>query len=133
MKRYENNGEYGYYDTKILPSGQTIRIEFQEDWSKSKYNYNIYLVTSHKRKQAGYTCMKTTGGDGLKGLLWAKKKVIEFEEFIKEEHPGIPVIIYCAWDDNRRRNVYERGLRNLGYRFTNLFGYKVLSKTIRDG
>lgn len=131
MRRYNVGGDMGYYDTEILPSGQTIRIEFQEDWSRSKYHYNIYLVTSHKRKQADKTVLKTTGKDGLKGLLWAKEKIIEFEEFIKEEHKGIPVIIYCSWDCNRRRDVYERGLKGLGYRFNNLFGYKVLSKTVQ--
>jgi hypothetical protein len=131
MKRYEDDGNCGYFDTVILPSGQTIRIEFQEDWSRSKYHYNIYLVTSHKRRQADDVRLKQTGKDGLKGLLWAKEKIIEFEEFIKEKHEGIPVIIHCSWDDNRRRNVYERGLKGLGYRFNNLFGYKVLSKTVQ--
>lgn len=133
MRRYGTSTNGGYYDIATLPSGQTIRIEFQEGWSSTKYHYNIYLVISNKRKQANYTDLKTTGKDGLKGLLWAKKKIIEFEEFIKEEIKGTPIIIYCSWDCNRRRNAYERGLRNLGYKYNNLFGYKVLSKTIKAG
>lgn len=131
MKRYDVDGCTGYYDTELLPSGQTIRIEFQEDWSKTKYYYNIYLVISNKRKQSEYNYGKTTGKDGLKGLLWARGRIVEFEEFIKEKHKGIPVIIYCSWDDNRRRKAYERGLRNKGYKFNHLFGYKVLSKTVQ--
>lgn len=130
MRRYIAEDGDGYFDTEILPSGQTIRIEFQEEWSKSKFHYNIYLVTSHKRKQADRTVLKQTGKDGLKGLLWAKKKVIEFEEFIKEEKAGTPVIIYCFWEDNRRRNAYAKGLKDIGYNFNHLFGMKVLSKTI---
>ena len=37
MKRYDNDGYTGYYDSTKLPSGQTIRIEFQEEWGKGKY------------------------------------------------------------------------------------------------
>ena len=131
MRRYSRDDEEGWYSTTKLPSGQTIRIEFQESNSWHKYHYNIYLVTSHKRKQSDNVTLKATGKDGLEGLMWARDKIIEFEEFVKDIHRGIPVIIYCCWDCNRRRNVYERGLRDLGYRFNNLFGYKVLSKTIR--
>jgi len=117
MKEYKN-GEYtNYYDTSILPSGQTIRIEFEEEWSKSKNFYNIYLVTSHKRKQADSTYGLATGKDGFAGLLWAKNKIIEFESFIKEKYPDIPVIIYCHWTDNIRRKIYERGLSNIGYKY----------------
>lgn len=130
MKEYKNGDYTNYYDTLILPSGQTIKIEFQEEWSKSKYFYNIYLVTSHKRKQADSTYGIATGKDGFKGLLWAKSKIIEFETFIKEKHPDIPIVFYCFWTDNKRRNIYERGLSNIGYKYNFLFNKKVLSKTI---
>jgi hypothetical protein len=33
-------------------------------------------------------------------------------------------------DDNRRRNVYERGLRDIGYKFNMVFGQKLLCKKI---
>ena len=130
MKEYKNGDYTNYYETSILPSGQTIRIEFQEEWGKSKYFYNIYLVISHKRKQADFTYGMATGKDGFKGLLWAKSKVLEFETFIKEKHPDKPVIIYIHWDDNKRRKIYERGLSNKGYKYNFLFNTKVLSKTI---
>lgn len=39
LKGYKNGDYTNYYETSILPSGQTIRIEFQEEWSKSKYFY----------------------------------------------------------------------------------------------
>lgn len=130
LRGYDSDSGYVYYDTEILPSGQTIHIGFQEGRSNDKYNYNIYLVISHKRRQADATVLKQTGKDGLKGLLWAKRKIAEFEEFIKTEKPGVPIIIYCWWDDNRRRDTYAKGLKPMGYRFTHLFGYKVLSKTI---
>ena len=126
------DGEYfnNYYDTCILNSGQMIKIEFQEDRSNDKYYYNIYLVISNKRKSTKNTYLKSTGKDGLKGLFWAKKKIIEFESFIKEKNKDVPIVIIARWDDNRRRNVYERGLKNLGYKYNMIFGSKALSKTI---
>ncbi len=130
MKEYKNGDYTNYFETSILPSGQTIRIEFCEEWSKSKYYYGIYLVTSHKRKQADSTYGIATGKDGFKGLLWAKGKIIEFETFIKEKYPDIPVVIYCTWTDNKRRNIYERGLSNLGYKYNLIFNKKALCKTI---
>lgn len=130
MKKYDIDGCTGYSDILKLESGQTIKIEFQEEWNKSKYYYGIYLVTYHKRKQESDAVLTTTGKDGLKGLLWAKDKIEEFEKFIKEEHRSIPVIIYCKWDCNRRRNVYERGLRRLGYKYNTFYNKKVLLKTI---
>lgn len=130
MKEYKIDDCTNYYDTSILASGQTIRIEFQEEWNNSKYYYNIYLVTSHKRKQADSTYGIATGKDGFKGLLWAKSKIIEFETFIKEKYPDITVVIWCHWTDNKRRNIYERGLSNIGYKYNFLFNRKVLSKTI---
>lgn len=126
-------GEYvcnNYYDTCVLESGQTIRIEFQEEWSKSKYYYNVYLVTSNKRKSSDNTYLKSTGKDGLKGLIWARQKIIEFEQYIKTIHKNTPVVIYMGWDDNRRRDAYEKGLKKLGYKYNMVLGSKTLCKTI---
>lgn len=135
MKNYKAKSDTwdytNYYDTALLDSGQAIRIEFQEDWSNSKYYYNIYLVISDKKKNRNNTFLKSMGKDGIKGLLWAKKKVIEFESIIKEEHKGVPIVIYTTWDDNRRRNVYARGLKNIGYKFNRILGYKALYKEIK--
>lgn len=124
----DKEGYFNYYNTFKLDSGQTIKIEFQEDETHKKYYYNIYLVISHKRKQESSNYMKITGKDGLRGLLWAKQNIIEFEQFISEIRKGYDIIIYCNWDDNRRRNVYEYGLKKLGYRFNIVLGNKALSK-----
>lgn len=120
-----------YYDTELLPSGQTIRIEFEEDWSKRKYYYNIFLLITNKKKDSDYPFGKSTGKDGIEGLLWAKCKIVEFEKFITKEHKGIPIVIYAGWDNSKRRDVYERGLRNIGYKFNKVFGFKALCKEIK--
>lgn len=126
----DDNNQMNYYRTMILPSGQFIKIEFNESWTSKGYYYNVWLVISDKKKSANNTYLKAMGRDGLKGLLWAKQCVTDFEEFIKEEKDGYTVTIYTYWDDNRRRDVYHRGLKKLGYRFNNVLGYKALSKIV---
>jgi hypothetical protein len=119
-----------YIDTCKMPSGQTLKIEFQEDYNKNRYLYNVYFAVMDKRKSESNVFLRTTGKDGLKSLIWAKNKIIEFEEFIKTEFEGSPPItIYLQWDDNRRRNVYEHGLKKLGYKFGMVAGKKALYKT----
>ena len=129
----DRSGEYPvrtFSDRAVLPSGQTIKIEFQEDWTRKKYYYNVYLCTMDKRKSESHTRLKMTGKDGLKGLLWARNKIQEFETFIADTNKGVPSIIMCRWDDNRRRNAYEFGLKRYGYKFGMIFGSKALYKTV---
>ena len=126
----ENDQIYhNYYDTLILDSGQTIKIEFNECRSNDRCYYGVYLVIMNKKKSEDNTYLKNTGKDGLKGLIWAKRKIQEFEVFIKEENK-VPTTIYCKWDDNRRRNAYAYGLNKLGYKFDMVFNKKALCKKI---
>jgi hypothetical protein len=126
--------EYAYSDSCVLPSGNTIKIEFDEikDDEHRKYYYNIYLVTMHKRKSEFDTVLKITGRDGIIGLLWAKQKIVEFENYITDYHKGDgEIVIYCWWEDNRRRKVYEYGLKPLGYKIEMFCGVKQLVKRIK--
>ncbi len=95
---------------------------------KKTIYYEITLKIQHKRKQNVF--LKQIGKCGLEGLLWAKNKIIEFEEFIKTKNTDKTIKIVCGWDDNRRRNIYERSLSKLGYSFENLFNKKYLVKTV---
>jgi len=134
-KGFENelnaDGYRNYFSSKILPSGQTIHLVFQESWSKKYFYFNIFLEIKGKRKD-NYPGLEQTGKDGLKGLLWAKNKVIEFEKFIVQEakYINVPVILFCGWDDNRRRNAYYRGLSGCGFKYGKVYGYKVILKKI---
>jgi len=130
--KYEIEGDK-YCASELLPSGQIIYIEFQKDWSKSKYYFNIFLEIKNKKRN-NYSCLQQTGKDGLIGLLWAKDIIKEFEIFIKQEYPykNHTTILHCGWDDNRRRNVYERGLRKMGYTYGRVFGYKALMKELKN-
>lgn len=134
--KVKNCMDYGYLtrdytDTCKMPSGQTAKIEFQGDCTEDKFYFNVHLVVMDKKKSEGNTALRCTGKDGLQCLIWAKRKIIEFEEFIKVEYGDSPIIIRVHWDDNRRRNVYEYGLKKLGYKFDMVFGKKVLCKTIQ--
>lgn len=119
-----------YFAYDILPSGQTVKIEFEEDSTGDKYYYNVHFVTMDKRKNSGETTLHVTGKDGLLGLLWAKQKIIEFEQFIISKAKCRRAVILCQWDDNRRRNAYYRGLKGIGYDFGFVFGRKALLKQI---
>lgn len=93
--------------------------------------FNIFLAIKHKRKDI-YPELEQTGKDGLKGLLWARNKVLEFEKFIKEEprYESSKVILLCRWDDNRRRKIYYYGLKNYGYKYGMVYGTKAILKQI---
>ena len=130
MTRGEDYGDY--YCTKTLDSGQMIRVDFfQYEYNTICY-YFFALAIANKRKNLKNVTGLITGKDGLKGLIFTKEKIIEFEEFIKEEaiYIGIktPIKIVIQWDDNRRRNVYERGLKGLGYKYDKTIFGKCLSK-----
>jgi len=124
----DKDGDVVYDDETILPSKQTIRIVFYEVEHNNRYYYDIYVVTMHKKKAIDSTILKTTGKDGVAGLLWAKNKIKEFEILIKEIHENVTICIY--WDDNRRRNIYEWGLRKEGYKMGRIFDKKCLCKKI---
>lgn len=76
-------------------------------------NVTFYVTT--KRKQ-GFQFKKSTGKDGIKSLMWAKKCLLDFIEFARrvKKYKGQTLIVYP--DDNRRRRVYERALIPIGFR-----------------
>lgn len=134
FKWKKNDGWYDFYATEILPSGQTIKIEFQENESSKVTYFSIYLCIMNKRKCEEQSVLHITGKDGLMGLLWAKEKIKEFESYVQSyTYAKERIVIYCGWDDNRRRNIYYRGLKSLGYYYGRVFGEKVIMKELFHG
>ncbi|PKM61649.1 MAG: hypothetical protein CVU99_02500 [Firmicutes bacterium HGW-Firmicutes-4] len=132
MFKYTTDDQHPYYfDKKIMDSGQAIRIEFQEEWTKTTVYFNISLVIKNKNKDP-YPALEQTGKDGLKGLLWARNKVLEFEKFIREDarYNKSKIIMICRWDDSRRRDAYFYGLSKYGYKYGMLYGSKAILKQI---
>ena len=110
-----------YSNTTII-NGQTAKIEFQKIDCLSKNSFWVCFGIVEKRKDFynSKINLKSTGNSGIEGLLWAKSMISEFVKFMKEKMKVEEVIIVVGWDDNRRRNVYARGLKNLGFYFKNL-------------
>lgn len=130
-----------YYKRTKLSNGQLAEIQFQETYHRNNFaDYNVVFVIGSKRNKLNCTMMEhtTTGKVGIEGLLWAKKQIIEFEKFIfekfpRDKYPNEKVFISVGWADNRRRNVYERGLKNLGFKYeVNMYGQKKLRKEITN-
>ena len=94
--------------------GQTMQLSF-ESWSftfKNKEQWFVRFYISTKRKH-GYKYLEQTGKDGISGLLWAKRCLIDFIENGIDRKKDNQVVIY--WDDNRRQRVYEYALSKLGF------------------
>lgn len=62
----------------------------------------------------GYQEGKTTGKDGIKSLLWAKKCLFDFIDYAKWKFLGDSIEVHP--DDERRRKVYEYALLPLGFK-----------------
>lgn len=131
-----------YIDSYIakcrMSSGMTTEISFLGHMTRGHSNeirydcpieFHIGLNVYKKRKDKAFNFMKNTGKDGLATLLFARKAIIEFESFIQEKTCRYKdIFIVVDWDDKRRRNVYERGLKSLGFEFDMLDGKKCLIK-----
>lgn len=130
-----NKDEYIFTAKRKMPSGMTAQITFYGDyWDDQRTaEFNVFLVVYKKRKDIHTSTLKQTGKDGLKTLLFAKEAIKEFETYIVSKFGNYhnKIFINIEWDDNRRRNVYHRGLKNDGFRFDNFNGRKVLSKQIK--
>lgn len=112
----DEDGDFAYYREK-LPNGQTITIKFQEECHQNYVSYNVVLFIKTKKKDRSWDYNKQTGDKlGIKGLLWAKDKLLEFEKYIIKKDSN-KIIITVWWEDNRRKKVYMRGLKNVGYKY----------------
>lgn len=109
-------------------SNQTIDLSFT-CWDRPQINeitkWNVSVVVYNKRKHINrnFSEVRNTGSNGLEFLFFAKQAIKEFEAYIVERYPldeGYKNIIVIGWADIRRRNVYARGLRSLGYYFDNI-------------
>lgn len=125
LKFEGDNHSYGYFKTHKLQNNQTVFICFSR-FEFSKCNeYTIFLAIANKKKHIRQFVLgekdilsdKETGRCGLEGLLWAKKQIIEFE---KSDYCKDGDVISITWTDNRRRNIYEHGLRKIGF----IMGYR---------
>ena len=116
---------YGfYYKRHCLSNGQVCQIVFYQT-SYAKYNeYYVGFVVADKKKQlnswlkgsdyANLT-LKSTGRCGAEALCWARRQLLEFEDYIRNNDRN-KIKIVVSGEDSRRFRVYEKALSKYGYR-----------------
>lgn len=113
------NCGYGYY-VKEKINKYTIFVLFQKEYIKKHERLEWYVVLwVYRKKKKADTMMsnkETTFENGILNLLFAKKAIIEFIDFIKKERFSR----YNSWiiiqaTDERRFNVYKRGVKGLNF------------------
>lgn len=136
FKYFRHSDSSGYYQVSQLENGQTIKIVFDRTYTKKRTEYFIILVIANKKRhikqwflgERDILSLNQTGRCGLEGLLWAKKQIESFEKLLREKDEKF--FLYLQWSDNRRRNVYVRGLKSLNYIIGTRYGCKCLYKEI---
>ena len=102
----------------VNANGQTIRLIFYKWYYPYKRRIDWYVCFDivDKRKHS-YRYGEETGTDGLKSLIWAKNCINDF--ITNEIDREVDNVIIVQWDNAQRKRVYERGLKNLGFKLTN--------------
>jgi hypothetical protein len=126
-KKSENG--YWYYSFKEkLSNNQTLEMNF---WEEDEKYISISAHVYSKRKHINND-YSTYGKVGVESLLMAKLAIELFIDFLIERRLNRKIII--TWSDNRRRNIYYRGLKNLGFKFEYLswndISFKCLTKDV---
>lgn len=121
---------------------QTIWMEFglvnfnrDEPFVKTQW-FNVALSIYNKRKDMYDNMDKklSTGKDLIRNFIIARKmfdalEAVVVEDAIKNKQD---IIIFCYWEDNRRRDAYYRVLSRKGYRYgTSPYGNKVIMKKFK--
>lgn len=115
----KNKNDYKY---RVKNSkGQIVELEIWVYYSDREQLTEYLSVTlSVNKKRKGYEYGKETGKAGIESLLIAKKilqyhidKVLKIQRVYKCTY-----YIIIWWDDSRRRDVYYRGLKDLGFEFS---------------
>lgn len=108
--------------------GQILNLKINPDEYNSVIFWDVCFWIGKRNKC--YQWMNQTGHDGIKSLIWAKSCIVEFIEKYKLEKHSKTCHICINWDDNHRRNVYARGLKDLGFEFKRICKKKLLVKTL---
>ena len=92
--------------------GQILNLTFYLEEYNSGDEWYIELWMGKRSK--GFQWMTQTGKDGIKSLLWAKECLRDFIKNLDRSKIN-KIIVY--WDDNRRRDVYAKGLKDIGFEY----------------
>lgn len=100
---------------------QTVELTIWTYYHDIENNSDYLSITlSVNKKSKGYEYGKETGKTGIESLLIAKK-ILQYhiDNIILTSHrfSNWNYYIIIWWDDNKRRDVYYRGLKDLGFNF----------------
>ena len=104
---------------------QIVEIFFQKEIYSNFDYYCVGLRVGVKRRKNWNDINNiSTGKAGIESLLIAKGMIAKFIEEL--EKSKTPTILAISWSNNRRRDVYARGLKDLGFKMGRIFGFKAL-------
>lgn len=111
--KYKN---YVYTYREKNEAGQTMTLELYKYGTERKcdyYDYHVRFFVTTKRKH-GYQYLKQTGKCGLECLMFAKRCLIDFIEYMQEYKYEGRILI--GGDDKRRYEIYKRSLIPIGFK-----------------
>jgi len=137
MSEWKLGKEEDYYDwyyKKVYFNGTQYRLSIWPYPEIKSIRLWVGMSSGNKRKHVDSGTHDNVGRlGGIKALVWIKKQVLEFPDFyIKDAHlkKGVKLFVCVGWEDNRRRNIYHRALKDEGFRFAIEEGKKILMKRI---
>lgn len=125
MANFKYDKDSNMYWTSNSINNKSCIIAFMESKGEKGINkvYNIAFAVASNRKQAmswltgkgKFIEDKITGSGDIKPLVWAKKTLLEFEEFIRNKKPSERIVIEIRGSDKRRLRVYKSVMTKFGY------------------
>lgn len=119
----KNSSEY-YYKTKN-ELNQIIEISFYTFNEKSTISWSVELyIGKRKNKTKFFEECISTGKDGIKSLVWAKKCLEDFILFLQEELSDRNHTIFIYASNSKRMRIYEKKLSCINFKKGQNFLYK---------
>lgn len=131
-----------FYTYHKLSNGQTAFMGFFEcGWEEHQNYFSVCLAIANKKKQikkwlneqkGSNITLQSTGKTGLESFFWARKTILEFENFILDYYPKNEIRIYIEGEDRRRYKSYKSALEKYGYKEILIENKFVLMKKLRE-
>ena len=131
-----NREERSYIATERIGS-QTMKMEMMEwDYNEGSntvyYNVSVCIYNKRKHYERNFNEARITGNNPIATIAVGLKMYKELEKTVCEsaENRNWNVVFLVRWEDNRRRNAYEKLLVRYGYKIDKYDNTKVLIKRI---
>ena len=130
-ERFKENGWLLYSVSKTFDKC-VYKIDMVVDDTFKNTKFWVSVSSGNKRKDLEIFMekdKKSTGG--IKALLWCKTMILSFPDFYRlKNNYNKPCYIHIHWSDNKRRNIYERLLKE-GFKYMIIDNKKILIKEFK--